>query len=193
MLAAGASTRSKGPKQQFLFRGKELLRHSVEVAADSVCEPTCVVLGARADQFEKLVEDLPVVVTVNEDWESGVSSSIRAGLKKLEQLDDSLDAVLFTAVDQPLVTSKMLDNLVELYVELYSDGQTRIVACSYNGTVGIPALFDRSLFRALENLEGDRGAKNVILENIRDTVRIECPEAGIDIDSEEDLARLKAR
>ena len=193
MLAAGASRRSSGPKQQLLFRGKELLRHSVEVAAGSVCEPTCVVLGARADQFEKLIEDLPIVVTVNEDWESGMSSSIKAGLRKLEQLDDSLDAVLFTAIDQPLVTSKILDNLVELYVELYSDEQTRIVACSYNGTVGIPALFDRSLFRVLESLEGDRGAKQVILENISDAVRIKCPEAGIDIDSEEDLARLKAR
>ena len=188
VLAAGGSTRSKEPKQQLLFRGRELLSHSVQVAVGSVCEPVCVVLGARADQFRSRIEDLNVTITINNSWESGISSSITTGIQKVLEIDNEVDAVLITAIDQPLVTSKMLDDLVELY----SDGRTRIVACSYNGTVGIPALFDRSLFRVLESLEGDRGAKRVILENISDAVHIECPEAGIDIDSEEDLARLEA-
>ncbi len=186
MLAAGGSTRSREPKQLLLFRGRELLKHSVEVAVGSVCEPICIVLGAGADQFEKLVEDLPVIIAINQDWESGVSSSIRTGLRKVGELGDRLDAVLFTAIDQPLVTSKMLDDLVELYERRHS----LIVACSYNETVGIPALFDQSLFNHLEGLEGDQGAKQVILQNIDNALRVDCPEAGIDIDREEDLAQL---
>ena len=188
VLAAGGSTRSKEPKQQILFRGRELLKHSVEIAVGSVCEPICVVLGARADQFRTQVENLPVTIVVNQDWESGVSSSIRTGLRKAVELDDNLDAVLFMTIDQPLVTSKMLDDLVELYDSEHS----LIVSCSYNETVGIPALYDRSLFNSLEGLEGDQGAKRVILQNIDNALHVDYPEAGMDIDSEEDLARLEA-
>jgi molybdenum cofactor cytidylyltransferase len=189
VLAAGGSTRSREPKQQFFFQGKELLRHSVDTAIGSVCEPVCVVLGAGADKFEKLIEDLPVIIAENREWESGVSSTIKTGLNRVEELDKELDAVLFMTMDQPLVTSKMLDELVELF----RGGHSGIAACSYNETVGVPALFARSFFSSLKDLEGDQGAKQVILQNLGNAVRMDCPEAGMDIDSEEDLSQLNKK
>lgn len=186
LLAAGASTRSENPKQLLLYKEKTLLRHTAEVAVASRCRPVCVVLGAEARRLIWPIAALKTTIVVNEDWEEGISSSIRAGLYAALRKDEDLDAVLYMTVDQPLVTPKVLDSLVELYME----GHPQIVACSYDDTLGVPALFDRSLFDSIKGLKGDSGAKQVILQHREETAVIDCPGAGIDIDTEEDLARL---
>lgn len=186
LLAAGGSTRSKKPKQLLLYKGKPLLRHTVEIALESRCRPVHVVLGARARRLIRHVNGLSVVVTVNDDWKEGISSSIRAGLRAALEADENLEGALFIALDQPLVTSEILDRLVEVYRETHPP----IAVCAYEDTLGIPALFDRSLFSSLEDLKGDQGAKQIILHYQERAVVIDCPAAGFDIDSEEDLQRL---
>ena len=64
------------------------------------------------------------------------------------------------------------------------------MACSYEGTLGTPALFDASLFEAIGALEGDAGAKPIILGQGEAALTIEAPGAAIDIDTDEDLLRL---
>jgi len=134
------------------------------------------------------VNGLSVVVTVNDDWKEGIGSSIRAGLHAAKEADENLEAVLFMTVDQPLVTSEVLDRLVDAY---HREKHPPMAACAYEGTLGIPALFDRSLFSSLEDLKGDQGAKQIILHNRERAVVIDCPEAGFDIDTEEDLIHIK--
>lgn len=186
VLAAGGSTRFGGPKQKLEFGGKSLLRHAVETASASSCDPVYVVLGSNTLEFSLELSGLRVVVVINPDWETGMASSIRAGLEAALSAETDPGAVLLMAVDQPLVTSSILDSLLEAYRR----AGPGVVACSYEDTVGIPALFDRALFGSLESLEGDRGAKSIIELNRDGAVLVDCPEAAFDIDTAEDLDRL---
>ena len=67
------------------------------------------------------------------------------------------------------------------------------VACAdYDGLPGVPAILPRRLFAALEALDGERGAKPLLLAEGDAAVRLPMPEAAIDIDTPTDLARWLA-
>ena len=56
--------------------------------------------------------------------------------------------------------------------------------------VGVPALFSNSLFSELINLEGDKGAKNLMRKYQDEVLAIPIPEAAIDIDTPDDYEKL---
>ncbi|MFT3743995.1 MAG: nucleotidyltransferase family protein [Pyrinomonadaceae bacterium] len=180
LLAAGASTRFGSPKQLAIYKGKSLIRRAAETLITSGCDPNVVVLGAEIEGSTKQLEGLRIDICVNENWQSGMSSSIKAGLQHLLHLDLDLDAVLITLCDQPRVTS---DSHALLLAEFQSKS-TPIVAARYNETIGVPALFSRELFDELANLEGDKGARNLIRSR-NDLVTVDIDAAATDIDSPE--------
>lgn len=185
ILAAGSSSRMKSaPKQLLEFGGKTLLRRAAESAIEANFEKNFVVLGLESDSFAREIEDLPVNLVINQNAKFGISSSIKTGLAAVAE--NNLDAVLIMLCDQPLITAKILQRIVETHV------QTRkpIVACSYENTFGVPALFARELFSELMNLSADEGAKKIIKKYFDKTEFLDFPEAGIDIDTIEDYRKL---
>ena len=62
-----------------------------------------------------------------------------------------------------------------------------IVAAQYNGVLGAPVIFPKQYFSQLSQLEGDKGAKKLLQQNIRQTISLSIPEAAFDIDTPEDL------
>jgi molybdenum cofactor cytidylyltransferase len=144
------------------------------------------VLGCGAEFHADELAGLPVAVAVNPEWESGIASSIRAGIAALESED--VDGAVVMLCDQPLVSSA---HNVALTLA-FAAGKGSIVATRYAGTAGVPALFSRAHFAALKELSGDEGAKKLILEH-RDTVyTVQNESAAVDIDTAKDLARLNA-
>ncbi len=186
ILAAGASTRLGRPKQLLPFRGRSLLRHAAETALASSCRPVVVVLGALADRLKGELRGLPVTVAINPQWNEGISSSIRAGLKALAPEGAGPNAVLIMLCDQPLISAQFLDRLVAVH---QSSG-SGIVAAEYEGGAGVPALFSRAYYSELAALSGNRGAKPVIVKHAKHAERIPLPEAAMDIDRPEDIQRL---
>lgn len=186
ILAAGNSSRMKGePKQLLGFQGKTLLRRAAETALKAGFCPTIVVLGANREIFRKEIEDLPLEIAVNENWESGVSSSIREGLKAV--LEENLDAVVFMLCDQPLITTQILRRLRDIFVET----KKPIVASEYENTIGVPALFVREIFDELHNLQNDEGAKKIIKKDLNRTALVAVPDAAFDVDTLKDYEQLK--
>jgi molybdenum cofactor cytidylyltransferase len=186
ILAAGGSVRLGRPKQLLLYQGQSLLRRAARTALEAACGPVAVVLGAHADQMLPEIADLTVTIVHNVEWESGMGSSLRCGLESLLALSgDPLEAVIVMLCDQPHVSPELLRTLAE------HNGAGGIVACEYNGTVGVPALFSAALFEELRKLPSDAGAK-VLLARHRDIVtRIPFPEGAIDIDTAEDYTALQ--
>jgi molybdenum cofactor cytidylyltransferase len=187
LLAAGKSSRLGKPKQLVLFNGKSLLKHGVEVAVDAITEPVIVVLGANPELLEKELENKPVTTVINSEWEEGMASSIRCGLKKLLEISPKVEAAIIMVCDQPFVTSELLAGLIEKYRET----RKPIITSSYENTKGTPALFDKSVFALLLDLNGDSGAKKIMKENPDWVSEIEFPLGKIDIDTEEDEALLQ--
>src|SRR5262249_56518827 len=94
VLAAGAGTRFGGPKAVAELDGERLVDRAVRVVRAGGCDPVLVVLGAA-------VVDVPGAdsVVVNDDWETGMGSSLRAALAAPALAGCS--AVVLVLVDQP--------------------------------------------------------------------------------------------
>ena len=185
ILAAGASTRMGAPKQLLDYHGKPLLRHAVDVALASRCQQVLVVLGANADQLQPALAGSTVTVVDNPEWEGGMGTSIRAGVAVAER--EGLDGVILALADQPLVTSEILNSLIATHRE---SGQP-IIASQYAGTVGVPVFFNRAYFPHLLALQPAQGCKSVILKHSTDAIRLDCPEAEVDVDTPQDYQRVQ--
>jgi molybdenum cofactor cytidylyltransferase len=186
MLAAGKASRMGKPKQLLIYQGSSLISHAVKVGLNSICEPILVVLGAYAELIKPEIDKLAVEIVENPDWETGMSSSIRAGIAGIKESNSNLDAVIIALADQPLINVKVFNKLIQKYQETGN----RIIASSYDDIVGVPALFDCALFGELILLEGDRGAKALMRKYQDEVLTIEIPEAGIDIDTPDDYEKL---
>lgn len=186
VLAAGASTRFGRPKQLAIFRGQPLVRHAIAGAVSAGCNPVVVVLGNHAAEVEAVLPGAACETIINAEWREGMASSIRGGLQHLVTREYDLDAILLLPCDQPLVEATALRNLMRLHRE----NPKPIVASAYAGTLGIPALFERSYFPALLELHGDRGAKDLILSNPDDVESFALPAAAVDIDTAADYEKL---
>ncbi|MEX2189125.1 MAG: nucleotidyltransferase family protein, partial [Bacteroidota bacterium] len=158
ILAAGESLRLGSPKQLLLYRGTSLIRHLAKIALDSRANKVSIVIGANAPEIRAEVARLPLSVINNPRWQEGMSSSIHAAVSTV---GPDAAAILFLLSDQPLVSTPILNALIDSFKE-YPD---RIAACTYSNTLGVPALFPRSFFPDLAALTGDGGAKTVILKN----------------------------
>jgi len=183
ILAAGGAKRFGGLKQLLEYEGNSLLRRSVQSAQQVVGGRVTVVLGARARKVMRDIENADAAIVCNNDWESGMASSLRVGIA---DLPESCSAILLVLCDQALITAEQLEQLCRYWLK---DG-TRIVASAYAGTVGTPAIIPRSFFAAVMALQGDRGAKSIIELNASEVDTVSIPEAEFDIDTEADYLSL---
>lgn len=190
VLAAGASTRlgvGATPKQLLVYEGQTLVRRATETALGSLCRPVVVVLGANAVRVGNELE-LPVIVTRNREWETGMASSLRVGLEALLAADSDLEGVVVMLCDQPFVSAELIDTLIERRRET---GKT-IVAAQYDEARGVPAFFGRELFAELGRLNGQEGARQIIRNHPDETVAVPFAGAAIDIDTQQDYEALRA-
>jgi molybdenum cofactor cytidylyltransferase len=186
ILAAGSSSRMGRSKQLLPIGGKPLLLLAVEAALQTQARPVVVVLGANENAHRKIIDHLPVSILFNESWPKGMGNSLKAGLAHLLIIEPTLNAVVTMVSDQPLISSKDLNLLIEKGRET----KAGIVASSYNGTAGVPALFHQSLFSAMQQLDDEHGAKKIIQQHVSDTLLITLPQAAIDLDTPEDYERF---
>ena len=186
ILAAGNSSRLGSPKQLLPYAEKTLLQHAIDNAKASSANHVIVVLGSRKTLIETIIDLDEIFVVENLNWESGISSSIKAGLNALKDISTETDAIILMACDQPFADAEILKTLVQKQAR---SGKA-IVGCSYDNTKGIPALFHKSIFSELLCLEGDTGAKKLFEKYKDDASFISFQDGGIDIDTSEDYKNL---
>ena len=179
ILAAGASIRMGAPKQLLSFQGRSLLRYIAEVAIASCCDPVVVVLGSQSERIKLEVDALALHIVENPQWAEGMGTSILTGMTALTAVNQDLDAVVVVLCDQPFVSSLLLNQLVASYRAT----QSPIVASAYANTVGVPALFDRSLFTELMTMNVDVGAKYLIKQHAEKVFQVSFPKGAIDLDT----------
>lgn len=189
VLAAGGSRRMGSPKQLLRIDGITLVRRAAETALASRCEGVYVIVGAAAETVRREVSGLRLQVVENRHWEKGLAGSIRVGIEAVRTARPEFDAAILTPVDQPWIHSALMDRLIEVF----EAGEREIVACSYAGTVGAPALFSRRHFADLTSLSGDRGAKSVLEARAAEVAQVPFPEGATDLDTPRDYQRFLER
>jgi molybdenum cofactor cytidylyltransferase len=148
-----------------------------------------VVTGAYAELSRREFEGLDVREVLNTGWETGMASSVRAGVKGLVDEEADVSAAVLLLCDQPHVTAEVISALVEAH---RATGKA-IVASVYGGSFGVPALFSRTLFAELTRLEGKSGAKEIIKRHRVEAHFLPFQEGEVDVDTPDDFSRLIAK
>ncbi len=216
ILAAGESSRYGEPKQLLDWKGEPFVRVVAKRALEAGLSPVTVVTGANAEQVESAVKDLDVNIVRNNEWESGQASSIRAGVIALKQppppfghlpqirqgmLPDNqnfyvgfgggwegVGGVIFLLVDQPQITTSILQALVEKHAE----GLYPIVAPMVMDRRANPVLFDRRTFADLLTLEGDTGGRAIFHKHKVEYLPWHDDRLLLDVDTPEHYQRMLA-
>ena len=187
ILAAGSSSRLGQPKQKLLYKGKSLLQHALDEGVASDCSEILVVLGANEEDVRLEMDWQDAQIVVNEDWEKGMSSSIKCGINTLIKSKPDVSQAVLMLCDQPFVDAEILNKLI---TQKQLSGKA-IAACTYDNTLGTPVLFDRIFFPQLLSLKGQQGAKKLILNNQDQVVSVPFALGNIDIDTIEDFKKLR--
>ena len=185
ILAAGNSSRLGSPKQLIEFEGQTLIERITETAL-SISEEVLIVLGGNSELILPKLERFNNVISTiyNPDWKEGMGTSIRIGVEKLAE---NSDLIIILLADQPFISKVLLQNMLQSYAKT----QNPIVSCIYSNTLGVPILFDKSVFFELLKLNGDKGAKSFLHLYKNRISTIDFPEAIVDIDTLEDVENLK--
>lgn len=198
LLAAGDGSRLGQPKATVELAGSTLAERGVALLRDGGTELVVVVTGA-------VPVELPGAIQVqNPDWLTGMGSSLAAGLRALGADHPSglaagrhvpgafdIEAVVVALADQPLIGAEAVRRLIAAY----RNGATVAVA-AYQGQPRNPVLIAREHWRAVLDLAtGDAGARPFLRAHPDLITLVECGDTGSpdDIDTPEDLARVRAR
>ena len=188
ILAAGGSSRFGGIKQLVEFAGSTLIERSVSAAVNAGCSPVILVTGWESVRVAAAVHTTNATIVENEHWRCGIGSSIRAGLRCVVERSPQPNGVALLVSDQPFVNQQLIAELINHWG---TSGKV-IAASRYANTLGVPAVFGRSCFDELLQLDNDSGAKSIILRDADRVTSVPFPKGECDIDTAEDLARLMA-
>jgi len=167
LLAAGAGTRMGRPKALVLDEaGEPWLVRGVRALREGGCDRVTVVLGAAAEEAERLLGDAGVTVVVASDWAEGMSASLRAGLASLAGTD--AEAAVVSLVDLPDVGPDVVRRVIGRGADRAS-----LSRASYDGTPGHPVVIGRDHWaEVLGTATGDRGARDYLAA--RSVMLVEC-------------------
>jgi len=187
VLAAGMSTRMGQNKLFMELDGETLVRRVVGHVSKAGVNPLVVVLGHDAARVQGALEGIPYMPVFNREYETGVNSSLRAGVHAVSQT--SADAAVVVLADMPFVTTAMIVTLVAKYRQ----SAAPLVISNYDGVNAPPMLYDRSLFPELAASEGEGCGKHVVKRHRHEAESASWPsEALTDLDAPEDYDRVKA-
>lgn len=190
ILAAGSSSRMGFPKQLLKWKNTTLLQHAINTVKEVALEHIVLVLGANSETIKSEIDKGDMVVLYNENWEQGLGNSIAFGIKFiLESLPDT-ENILIMLADQPLIDSKFLNSLKNTH-----DLSSNAITCTLyqNKRAGVPAIFHRKYFQDLLQLNGDKGAKELLKKYSSEINYLDGTDIIIDIDTIEIYESLYKR
>lgn len=186
VLAAGRSERMGTPKLLLRLAGRSLLQHVMDNVRGSRCGEIIVVLGEAAEQVGAEAQGDRVRLVVNPRYREGMGTSLAAGIAALAP---PCEAAVVLLGDQPCVTAGMIDTLIDAHRR---SGKP-LVASRYGPVVGAPTLIGRALFPDARRLAGDQGGRSLIQQHPDQVEEVLLPpSAAVDVDTPEELARLRA-
>jgi len=183
ILAAGQASRMGEPKQLLRLGEKTIIENIIEEAIASEKGDVFVVLGAYQKEILKVISTYPIEIIFNENFKTGMGSSIACGIKKIK----GYGGVLILLADQIFTTRKVISDIFQIH----ENSNSSIVKSDYeNGSGGAPAFFEKKYFNDLKNLKGDEGAKKIVKRYKNEVANFPFPKGAFDIDTRSDFEKL---
>ena len=160
VLAAGASRRM-GASNKLLapVGGVPLVTHGVDAALAAGVAPLLVVTGHQHREVAAALAGRELRLVHNPDYRRGLSTSLRAGIGALGA---EVDAVLVCLADMPAVGAGHLRRLFEAFDPMRGRA---ICVPVFGGRRGNPVLWARRFFAAMREIDGDVGARSLMVRH----------------------------
>lgn len=183
VLAAGTSSRMGRNKLIENVHGKPLVRRAVDATLASRLDPVLVVTGHQAGKIGAAVAGTPVALVHNEQFDEGLSSSLRAGVAAVPP---DCDGAMVLLGDMPDISPALIDRLIAAFDP--ARGHAACVATAGKRR-GHPVLWARRFFPELMTLSGDKGAREILQAHAGQVLEIEAMDDAplVDIDTVEAL------
>jgi CTP:molybdopterin cytidylyltransferase MocA len=197
LLAAGEGSRFGQPKALVELDGQTLAERGVNLLRAGGADPILVVTGAAQVKLDQ------VHTIYNEQWRTGMGSSLRVALRALTEagrsardlpaitLPSHVGAVVVALADQPLVGADAVARLIAAY-----RGGASVAVAGYDGKPRNPVLLAREHWpEVIATAAGDQGARAFLRARADLVTLIECGDTGSpdDIDTAADLKRVASR
>ena len=172
LLAAGQSKRMDGEnKLTKEIQGVPLIKHSVKNILASSINELIIVVGHQKEIIEKLIDKNEKIKFVfNKDFESGIASSIKAGLN---HLSNNTETFFICLGDMPMINQEVYNQLIR------SRNNNEIIVPTYKGQQGNPVLFSKSVKEKIMTIQGDVGAKRILELNEDKVLNVEINDSCI--------------
>jgi molybdenum cofactor cytidylyltransferase len=178
VLAAGQSRRMGEHNKLILpLDNQSMLERVVVSVLDSDIDDVVVVTGFESDKIQSAIQSYGVSMVFNQDYASGMASSLRCGL---EALNETVDGAIIILADMPFINAELINQLISQYHDECE--LCHIVAPRYKGKRGNPVLWDKRYFNEMKNLSGDQGAKSLLKKYADDIAMVEVASDSIFID-----------
>jgi nicotine blue oxidoreductase len=202
LLAAGEGSRFGRPKALVELDGQTLAARGVNMLRAGGADPILVVTGAAQVNLDR------IHTVFNEQWRTGMGSSLRAALRALTDAEDGegaqdgpaatlgvgvgvdVGAVVVALADQPLIGTDAVARLIAAY-----RGGAGVAVASYDGKPRNPVLLAREHWpEVIAAATGDQGARAFLRARPELVTLVECGDTGSpdDIDTAADLDRVAA-
>lgn len=183
LMAAGLSKRyGKENKLLALYKENPLLQYPLDLLKKTN-QFIKIFVVYSANEVEQFLESQKrkIELIKNSHPEIGISESIRLGV-----LASDADFYMFLPADQPLLSQKTLNNIIDKATV------GKIVCPEWEGDKGAPTVFSSVFREDLLSLTGDQGGKYVMKKYPEDVIYIEAADALslLDIDEKRDLEQL---
>lgn len=198
VLAAGAGTRlGKGPKALLPYHGRPLVESVAAALLNGGCREVVVVLGAGAPDVQAAAElDRDRWRTVvNQDWQSGMGSSLLLA----NATADPADHLMVALVDQPGLAPGTVERLLAAHrpgritAAAYDDGAAAHGEDGGRLRRGHPLVIDATLRQAVAGtVTGDAGARVFLRDHPELVDEVDCSDlsSGLDVDTPDQLYLL---
>lgn len=185
VLAAGMSSRMGRNKLLVEIEGEPLLRRVVRHASEAGLFPLLVVFGHDRENATAILDGLDYTPVVNDAFETGMTSSLRAGVAALP---DDVPAAVMILGDMPWVSSEMLSALTRRFLI----SGAKLVLSDYGSVHAPPTLFGRGLFPEILALNDEHFPRSVTRRHAAEAEVLFWPADRLkDLDRPEDLATLR--
>ena len=196
LLAGGMGKRMGLPKALIrLPNGHSMLTNSMRILREGGCQDVVLVVGAgesyvrksldaARSQVREIIGDGRLFIVSNPEFEEGMSSSVRMGMRALAQLDSKPDAAVIQLVDTPDISPDAIDKIARF------SAPDALVVATYNGQIGHPTVIGRDHWEPIaRTITGDVGARQYF-NGRSDVQRVACDGLGspVDLDTPEQLA-----
>ena len=184
LLAAGSGSRFFGNIHKLLtvINGKTIFSWAVQNCLAAQFKQVIVVTGAvdlSAQISEAKFAQANLIEVHNQDWQTGMASSLQCGLAEAQR--HAASSVVVGLADQPAITPSSWQRV--------ANSMSPLAVATYNGVRGNPVRIHAELWQLLPT-RGDEGARSLFRSHKDLLEEVECDGSAHDLDTSSDIETL---